>query len=142
MVHRIDAKDRVEGIVIEGQWGIGVRDFEYYPIGLIGAGNTLSGGSDSCLIGVDARDLAIHTIGEIPRGSAGATSDFENVMLRSKIKPRNEPIVFFYCGPTVLANVLTESFFTDCLKDLFGEMAVRAVKKINAFCHCEGLSGE
>ena len=140
MVHRVDAKDRVEGIIIERQWGIGVRDFKCYPISLIGAGDAQSGGSDSCLIGVDARDSATHAIGEIPRGSAGATSDFENVMLRSKIKPRNEPIVFLDCGPTVLANVLTESLLTDRLKDLFGEMAVRAIKEINAFCHGEGLS--
>jgi hypothetical protein len=61
-------------------------------------------------------------------------------MLRSKIKPRNEPIIFLDCGPTVLANVLTESLLTDRLKDLFGEMAVRAVKEINAFRHGEGLS--
>ena len=81
-------------------------------------------------------------IGEIPRRSAGATGDFENVMLRSKIKPRNESIVFLYGSPTVLANVLTESLLTDRLKDLFGEMAVRAVKEINAFCHGEGLSSE
>ena len=140
MIHRVDAKDRVEGIIIERQRGIGVRDFKCYPISLIGVGNALSGGSDSCLIGVDARDSATHAIGEISRGSAGATGDFENVMLRSKIKPRNEPIVFLDCGPTVLANVLTESLLTDRLKDLFGEMAVRAVKEINAFCHGEGLS--
>ena len=63
-------------------------------------------------------------------------------MLRSKIKPRNELIVFLYRGPTVLANVMTESFLTDRLKNLFGEMAVRAVKEINAFRHGEGLSGE
>jgi hypothetical protein len=61
-------------------------------------------------------------------------------MLRSKIKPRKEPIVFLDCGPTVLANVLTESFLTYRLKDLFGEMAVRAIKEINAFRHSEGLS--
>jgi hypothetical protein len=61
-------------------------------------------------------------------------------MLRSKIKPRNEPIVVLYRSPTVLANVLTESLLTDRLKDLFGEMAVRAVKEINAFCHGECLS--
>jgi DNA helicase IV len=72
------------------------------------------------------------------RGSAGATGDFENVMLRSKIKLRNEPIVFLYRSPTVLANVLAESLLTDRLKDLFGEMAVRVVKEINAFCHGEG----
>src|SRR5438093_12371270 len=102
MIHRVDAKDRVEGIIIERQWGIGVRDFKCYPISLIGAGHALSGGSDSCLIGVDARYSAIHGIGEIPRGAAGSTSDFENIMLRSKIKPRKEPIVFLDCGPTVL----------------------------------------
>jgi hypothetical protein len=61
-------------------------------------------------------------------------------MLRSKIKPRKETIVFLDCGPTVLANVLTECLLTDRLKDLFGEMAVRAIKEINAFCHGEGLS--
>ena len=119
---------------------IGVRDFESYPISLMGVGHAQSGGSDSCLIGVDARDSATHAIGEITRGSAGATSYFESVMLRSKIKPRKEPIVFLGCGPTVLANVLTESLLTDRLKDLFGEMAVRAVKEINAFCHSERLS--
>jgi len=140
MIHRVDAKDRVEGIVIERQWGIGVRDFKCYPISLIGVGHAQSGGSDSCLIGVDARNSATHAIGEILRGSAGSTSDFENMMLRSKIKPRKEPIVFLDCGPTVLANVLTESLLTDRLKDLFGEMAVRAIKEINAFCHGEGLS--
>ena len=52
MVHRVDAKDRVEGIIIERQWGIGVRDFKCYPISLIGVGHAQSGGSDSCLIGV------------------------------------------------------------------------------------------
>jgi hypothetical protein len=140
MVHRIDAKDRVEGIIIERQWGIGVRDFKCYSISLIGAGHAQSGGSDSCLIGVDARDSATHAIGEIPRGSTGATGDFENVMLGSKIKPRKEPIVFLDCGPTVLANVLTESLLTDRLKHLFSEMAVRAIKEINAFCHGEVLS--
>jgi hypothetical protein len=140
MVHRVDAKDRVEGIIIERQWGIGVRDFKFYSISLIGVGHAQSGGSDSCLIGVDARDSATYAIGHIPRGSAGSTSYFESVMLRSKIKPRKETIVFFDCGPTVLANVLTESLLTDRLKDLFGEMAVRAIKEVNAFCHGEGLS--
>ena len=118
MIHRVDAKERVEGIIIERQSGIGVRDFKCYPISLIGPGYALSGGSDSCLIGVDARDSATDAIGDIPRGSAGATGDFENVMLRSKIKPRKEPIVFLDCGPTVLANVLTERLLTDRLKDL------------------------
>ena len=61
-------------------------------------------------------------------------------MLRSKIKPRKEPIVFLDRGPTVLANVLTECLLTDRFKDLFGEMAIRAVKEINAFRHGEGLS--
>ena len=61
-------------------------------------------------------------------------------MLRAKIKPRNETVVFVDCGPTVLANVLTESFLTNRLKDLLGEMAVGAVKEINAVCHGEGLS--
>jgi hypothetical protein len=142
MVHRVDAKDCVEGIIIERQWGVGVRDFKCYPISLIGVGHAQSGGRDSCFVGVDARDSATHIIGEIPRRSAGATGDFENVMLGSKIKPRNEPIVFLYRSPTVLANVLTESFLTDRLKDLFGEMTVRAVKEINAFRHGEGLSTE
>ena len=142
MIHRVDAKKRVKGVIIERQSGIGIRDFKCYPISLIGVGYAQSGSSDSCLIGVDARDSATHAIGEIPRGSAGAAGDFENVMLRSKIKPRNELIVFFYRGPTVLANVMTESFLTDRLKNLFGEMAVRAVKEINAFRHGEGLSGE
>ena len=105
-----------------------------------GVGYALSGGSDSCLIGVNARDSATHAIGEILRGSTGATSDFENMMLGSKIKPGKEPVVFLDRGPTVLANVLTESLPTDRLKDLFGEMAVRAIKEINAFCHGEGLS--
>jgi hypothetical protein len=140
MVHRVDAKERIEGIIIERQWEIGVRDFKCYSISLIGAGHALSGGSDSCLIGVDARDSATHPIGEISRGSAGSTSDFESVMLGSKIKPRKEPIVFLDCGPTVLANVLTESLLTDRLEYLFGEMAVSAIKEINAFCHGEGLS--
>jgi len=139
MVHRIDAKDRVEGIIIERQWGIGVRDFKCYPIALIGAGHAQIGGSDSCLISVDARDSATDASGEIPRGSAGSTSDFENVMFRSKIKPGEELIVFLDRGPTVLANVLAECLLTDRLKDLFGEMAVRAIKEIDAFCHGEGL---
>src|SRR6267378_611254 len=104
MVHRVDAKDRVEGIIIERQWRIGVRDFKCYPISLIGAGYAQSGGSDSRLIGVYARDAATHAVGEIPRRSAGSTGDFEDVMLGSKIKPRNEPIVFLYSSPTVLAN--------------------------------------
>jgi hypothetical protein len=39
-----------------------------------------------------------------------------------------------------LANVLTEGLLTDRLKDLFGEMAVSAVEKINAFCHGKRLS--
>jgi hypothetical protein len=52
-----------------------------------------------------------------------------------KIKPRNEPVVFLECGPTVLANILTKSFLTNRLKDLFGEMAVSAVEEINAFRH-------
>jgi hypothetical protein len=142
MVHRVDANERVEGIIIERQWGVGVRDFKCYPISLIGVGHAQNGGSDSCLIGVYARDSATHAIGEIPRRSAGATGDFENVMLRSKIKPRNEPIVFLYRRPTVLANVLTESLLTDRFEDLFGEMTVRAVKEINAFRHGEGLSTE
>ena len=135
-------RSRVKGIIIERQSGIGVRDFKCYPISLIGVGYAQSGGSDSCLIGVYARDSAIHAVGEIPRGSAGTTSDFENMMLRSKVEPRNESIVFLYRSPTVLANVLTKSLLTDRFEDLFGEMAVRAVKQINAFRHDEGLSGE
>jgi hypothetical protein len=142
MVHRIDAKKCVKGVVFERQSGIGVRDFKCYPISLFGVGYTQSGGSDSRLVSVDARDAATHAIGEIPRRSAGATGDFKNVMVGSKIKPRNEPIVFLYRRPTVLANVLTESLLTDRLKDLFGEMTVRAVKEINAFRHGEDLSTE
>ena len=64
------------------------------------------------------------------------------MMLRSKVEPRNESIVFLYRSPTVLANVLTKSLLTDRFEDLFGEMAVRAVKQINAFRHDEGLSSE
>jgi hypothetical protein len=142
MVQRVDAKKRVKGVILERQSGIGVRDFKGYPISPIGVGHAQSGGSDSCFVGVDARDATTHAIGEIPRRSAGATGDFENVMLGSKIKPRNEPIVFLDRSPTVLANVLTESLLTDRLKDLFGEMTVRAVKEINAFRHGEGLSTE
>jgi hypothetical protein len=41
-----------------------------------------------------------------------------------------------------VANVLTESLLTDRLKHLLGEMAVRAIKEINAFRHGERLSGE
>ena len=55
---------------------------------------------------------------------------------------RAASIVFFYRGPTVLANVLTKSLLTDRFEDLFGEMAVRAVKEIDAFRHDEDLSGE
>ena len=132
----------VEGIIVEWQHRVGVCDFKCYPISLIGSwpGSERSG-SDSCLICVDACDSATHAIGEIPRWSAGATGDFENVVLRSKIKPRDEAIVFLDCRPTVLANVLIESLLTDCFEDLFGEMAVRVVKQINAFCHGERLSG-
>ena len=140
MVHRVDAKDRVEGVIIERQWGIGVRDFKCDPIVMIGAGHAQIGGSDSCLICVNARDSATHASGEISRGTAGSTSYFENVMFGSKIKPGKELIVFLDRGPTVLANVLAECLLTDRLKDLFGEMAVRAVKEINAFCHVENLS--
>jgi hypothetical protein len=61
-------------------------------------------------------------------------------MLRSKIKPRNKPVVFVDCGPTILANILTKSFLTNRFKDLFGEMTVRAVKEIYALCHGESLS--
>ena len=140
MVHRVDAKDRVEGIIIERQWGIGVRDFKCYPISLIGAGHAQSGGSDSCLIGVYARDSTTHAIGEISRGSTGSTSYFEDVMFWSKVKPGKEQIVFLDRSPTVLANVLAECLPTDRLKDMFGEMAVRAVEEINAFRHGENPS--
>src|SRR6478609_8043667 len=88
--------------------------------------HALVSGSDSCLIRVDTVDAATNATREIPRRSAGATGDLENVMLRAKIKPRNETVVFVDCGPTVLANVLTESFLTNRLKDLLGEMAVGA----------------
>jgi len=119
MVHRIDAKDRVEGIIIERQWGIGVRDFKCYPISLIGTGHAQSGGSDSASLASMPVTRQLTPIGDIPRRSAGATSDFENMMLRSKIKPRKEPIVFLNGGPTVLANVLTECLLTDRLKNAF-----------------------
>src|SRR5262245_13833890 len=135
MVHRIDAKNRVEGITIERQSGIRIRHFNRDPISESSVGHALSGGSDSCLIGIDARNSATCGFGQIPRRSAGATGDFENMMLRSEVKPRNKPIVFVGCGPTVLANVLAESFFSYCLKDLLGKMAVRAVEEINAFRH-------
>jgi len=140
VVHRVDAKHRVEEIIVEWQSGIRVCDFECYPIGLTGPRHALVSGSDSCLIRVDAGDAATHATREIPRRSAGATGDLENVMLRAKIKPGKELIVLLDRGPTVLANVLTESLLTDCLKDLFREMAVGAVKEIKAFCHGEGLS--
>jgi hypothetical protein len=63
-------------------------------------------------------------------------------MLRSKVEPRNESIVFLYRSPTVLANVLAKSLLADRFEDLFGEMAVRAVKEIDAFRHDEDLSRE
>jgi hypothetical protein len=46
-------------------------------------------------------------------------------------------MVFVDCGPTVLANVLTKRFLTDRFQDLLGEMAVGAIKEIDAFCHGE-----
>jgi hypothetical protein len=141
MVHRVDAKKPVKEIILERQSGIGVRDFKGYPISRIRVGYAQGGRSDSCFIGVYARDSTIHAAGEILRGSTGATSDFENMMLRSKVEPRNESIVFLYRSPTVLANVLTKGLLTDRFEDLFGKMAVRAVKQINAFRHDEGLSG-
>src|SRR4029077_2856983 len=96
MVHRVDAKKTVKGVILERQSGIGVRDFKGYPISRIGVGYAQGGSNDSSLIGVDARDSTIPAAGEIPRGSTGATSDFENMMLRSKVEPRNESIVFLY----------------------------------------------
>ena len=80
MVHRVDAKKPVKEIILERQSGIGVRDFKGYAISRIGVGHALSGVGDSCLIGIDARDPAIRVIGQIPRGSTGATSDFENMI--------------------------------------------------------------
>ena len=41
-------------------------------------------------------------------------------------------------GPVITTG--SESLLTNCVKDLFGEMAVGAVKEINAFCHVEDLS--
>ena len=37
-------------------------------------------------------------------------------------------------------HVFPESFFTNCLKALFGEMTVRAVEEINAFRHGKDVS--
>jgi len=49
-----------------------------------------------------ARDRQL-SIGENSAPVAGATSYFESVMLRSKIKPRMKPIVFSSVVQTVLA---------------------------------------
>src|SRR5262249_47198099 len=134
-----DAKDAIKRIIIERQSRIGVCGLECDPISKIGVSHAQSGGSDSCLICVDARDSAGHAICHISGGSTRPPGDLENVMVRSKIKPRNESIVFLHRGPTVLANVLTKSFLTNCLKDIFREMAVRAVEEINAFRHDQNL---
>ncbi len=138
MIHRIDAKDRVERIIIKGQPGIRVCHGKGYSICLIGVGCPLSSRSDSGFICVDARNSATQAIDEITCRSAGAASHFKSVMLRSQIKPRKEAIVFVDRIPTVLTNVLTKCFLADRLQDLFREMAVRAIEEINALCHCEG----
>jgi hypothetical protein len=137
MIHRVDTKDCIERIVIERQYGIGVCGFKRDSIGEIGPGHALSSGSDSCLIRVYTGDSTTCGAGQVPGGSAGATGDFQNVMLRLKIQPRYEAIVFVGCGPTVLADVLTERLLANCLKDLLSEMAVRAVEEINAFRHSD-----
>jgi hypothetical protein len=137
MIHRVDTKDCIERIVIERQYGIGVCGFKRDSIAEIGPGHALSSGSDSCLIRVYTGDSTTCGAGQVSGGSAGATGDFQNVMLRLKIQPRYEVIVFIGCGPTVLADVLTERLPANCLKDLLSEMAVRAVEEINAFRHSD-----
>ena len=122
MIHRIDAKDRVERVINERQSRIRVRDGKAYPIGLIQFGRPLSGRINSCFICVDSRNSATQAIGEIACGPAGTASDFKNVMLGQKIKPRKETIIFFNRIPTILANVLTECFFADRFQNLPGEV--------------------
>lgn len=60
----MDVENRVERIFMEGQWLIGVDDFEFDPISLIKAGQVLSGVRNSCLIGINARDPPI--VGDWP----------------------------------------------------------------------------
>jgi hypothetical protein len=67
--------------------------------------------------------------------AAGATSYFEDVMLRLKTEPGEKAIIFLDRRPTVLTNVLTERFLADGLENLIREMAVGAIKEINASCH-------
>ena len=66
----MDVENRVERIFMEGQWLIGVDDFEFDPISLIKAGQVLSGVRNSCLIGINAVTRQLWAIGQIPCGSA------------------------------------------------------------------------
>jgi hypothetical protein len=128
MVHRVDAENGIEGFVIKGQAQIRISHFEVYPISLLGLGGTLSSGSDSAFIDVNASDLATHSIGEIEAWSTGATSHFEGMTPRRKVKPRDKAVIFLDRHPAVLADVLTESLRADRFQNLLRELAVGAIK--------------
>jgi hypothetical protein len=140
MIHRIDAKDPVERVINERQSRIRVRDGKAYPIGVVQFGRPLSGRINSCFICVDSRNSATQAIRKVACGPTGTASDFKNVMLGQKIKPRKETIIFLNRIPTILANVLAEYFFADRFQNLPGEVAVGAVEQINALRHLLGLS--
>src|SRR5687768_8322994 len=134
VVHRVDAQNRIEGIVGKRQGCIRVNQFEVYAISFACVLRTLRSRSDSTLIRINAGDVAIRFLSEIESRATRPTRDFEHMIVWFEIEPANKAVILINRDPAVLADILSKRFFTDGIQDLLGEIGVGAIK-IDAFGH-------
>ena len=56
-------------------------------------------------------------------------------MLRCRMKPGDEAVIFLESEPAILADVLAESFLADRFKNLLREIGTGAMKEIDTLGH-------
>jgi hypothetical protein len=93
MIHRVDTEKRVEGTVVEGQVGVGVRKAESSSLFATPRGQ-LGGRGHSVLVGVDSRDATTEGASQVEGRSAGAAGDFEDVVVGGQVEGREKALVF------------------------------------------------
>jgi hypothetical protein len=113
MIDSVNAGDRVEAVFPERQRPIGVRTVKLSAVGESAFGRQRSRRPNAIFFHIDANNRASAFCGYSQSWAAGAAGYIKQSLPRGELEPRDEPILFISCKPTVLPDVFAESFPPD-----------------------------
>jgi hypothetical protein len=130
MIHRVDAQQCVEGVVIEWQRARRIRHHEFQTLRETRTGCRTVGGLHATRIGVQTRHATTRLPGEVQCRTPGAAGNLYYMGLVAEAQRLDEAFVFVGRDPAVLADVLAERRRTHRRQHLFGEVCVGVVKEV------------